>query len=484
MVAAKQKSRERSPDPLTEVHLPFFGPSTFRSTSADKDQRFVNCYFDPQVNPISKDIDYFCVKRPGTAIYNQPTGTTGTARGVYYWSTTDKVYSVIGNKIYSGSTDLGVTLTGATGRCCFAETRPGATTKYLGINDGVKLYLIATNDAVTTVTTNFPTPNTGDLVYFDTYFMVLDSTGKMWNCDTDDPTSWNVTKNINAQMVGGSGTALAQTANYVVLFTDRSCQFFWDQANTSGSPYGNVEQGMKNIGCAAKASVAFSEDRTYWIGNGRNGGPTVWKMDSSSADDIGTSAISRIMEQEGSSLASAVGNAFRIAGHYFYVLTLASASRTFVYVDNAKSWVEWTNTAGTAKFPFSYFTQYLGKVLALHDTDGWIYTLDPAVTQDNSVSFPVLMRFGRWDGGSNKRKFCSMVEIVGDNPVNTCNVSLQYSDDDYQTLSTARTIDMAAPHPFATRFGNFKRRAWQISYTGAEALRLHKLIMYVYAGSL
>lgn len=458
---------------LLTVRIPFIGNPNNRDTVSSKDQRFVNAYFDV-LETSDGGREYHLVKRPGATRSIQPSAGAGVGRGIYVWR--GDRYAVVGNKLYKNTTDLGVTLTTSTGMCGFAETRPGAATEYLGINDGARLYLIATGGTVTTVTVNFPNPNSTDLIYFDTYFFTLDSEGKIYQCNADDPTTWDASKVITAQMYNGSGVGLAHQNNMIFCFTDRQVQGFYNAANVSGSVLTNVEQVAQQIGCASQSSITHDSNEILWVANYNSGGYCVMRMSGASGPQkISTPGIDRILRGEGSAISSCVGNWFEIAGHSFYVLRLATANRSLVYDMDNNFWLEWQEAGSTNSFPFVSFAQYQGTLIAQHATDGYIYTLSEATYQDNSVSFTVLGRFKRLDMDDNRRKFVERVRLVGDKQSTTTNVSLQYSDDDYTTLSTARTFDMSAINPFRSNFGNFRSRAWQISYAGANPLRLQGL---------
>jgi len=125
-----------------------------------------------------------------------------------------------------------------------------------------------------------------------------------------------------------------------------------------------------------------------------------------------------------------------------------------------------------AKWPILGSENLSGGTIIQHLTDGKIYNLSPAYGQDNSVSFPVSARTSRLDFDTNNRKFVRSMELIGDQQSTTTPVSVSYYDDDYITQSTPRTFDMVDYRPFGTTFGSFRRRAWFISYTGANPLRL------------
>jgi hypothetical protein len=466
------------------VKIPAIGSLLFRGTAADKDQRFINGYFDVLKNPETNKTYYYFTKRPGLnptgAI--RPKGASGVARGCESWN--NRIYSVYDNKIYSDTTDLGVTLTTSTGRVGITITRPGAANQYICINDGVKLYVINAANTVTTVTVNFPTPNTTDLVYMDGYICTLKTDGTVWACNVDDPTTWDASHFLTAQMFGGTGVGIAHQNNLLFVFLDNSMQAFYDAQNATGSPFSNYEQAAQQIGCASQNSIAQDEQYITWVSNSRNGGFSVYRIDGSTGlKEIATPAIQRILNNEKTGIATCFAFAKRVAGRFFYVLNLMSANRTFVYDYGNDLWTEYQEAGATNRWPIVSVCQHNYQAFCQHATDGYIYPMDAATYQDNGVNFTYLMRLARVDfDTASSRKFCSGVNVVGDVQSDPCNIFLQYSDDDYATTSTARTLSMSNHRVFATQFGSFFRRSWQVSYTGNTPMRIEALELEVSIG--
>lgn len=472
MAAAKKEE-------IVTIRVPVMGNPLNRDGVTSKDQRFINGYFDVLDSVEGKKYYYFC-KRPGLATLNRPPAADAAGRGIISWR--GSLYSVFGTKIYKGTTDLGVTLTTSTGLCGMSYTRPGAATQYLAINDGVKLYLIDTSDVVTTITSNFPTPNTTDLVYMDGYFFTLKSDGTIWNCDYDDPTTWNPVKFITVQMFNGSGVGLAHQNNLLVGFSNQHTQSFYDAANASGSPLSNVEQAMQQVGCVSQNSICYDESHIVWVSNSFTGGYAVVLLDGMTGlKNISTPGIERLLRLEGTSISSCNADIIRVAGHFFYILYLPSQGRTLVFDLDQELWMEWQGSSGSF-FPIVSYCQHLNTLVAQHMTNGNLYTMSEATYQDASANFTVFARFSRFDGDTNVRKFVRRLELIGDVQSTTTNVSLVYYDNDYTTASTARTLDMSLVRPFAMNLGNFRRRAWELSYTGANPLRVEALEMQVRTG--
>ena len=539
--------RELTQDDVESVRIPILGSPGNRASDADKDQRFVNAYFWEIKNPLTGKAVYYFVKRPGLSQNIRPAGANAVGRGLYSWKSS--IYSVAGTKIYKGVTDLGVVMRTSTGICSFAETRPGASPQYLGVNDGTDLYLIDTsgnvivlnnkaitsssvanpsvitatghslvtgnrivirghtgstpdiNGTVYTVTVTgantftipvnvtvggtlgtigvFPSPNTGDLLYADGYLLtMLTADLGIYNCELDDPTDWDPTKFITPQMFNGTAVGLARQNNLVLAFSDKSIQAFYDNANAAGSPFSNYESAVQQIGSGSVNSIVQDESLVTWVGNSFTGGHTVWKLEGvTGLKEIANTQIRLLLDAEGTSLPSVYGMMLRIAGKKFYLLTLTSANRTFVFDYDLEMWTEFEAAAGDAEWPIVATYEHSHTLLAQHASNGWIYNVLPTVYQDDSVNFTVLARFGRLDLDTMRRKFVKSYELLGDKQATTTNVSFQYSDDDYNTLSTSRTINMSSVRSWVTRGGNFRRRAHQISYSGSNPLRMEGLEM-------
>ncbi len=554
-------SSKQSED-IQTARIPVIGDMFFRGTSASKDQRFVNGFFEVSKNAETQKTHYFFCKRPGltqTGGIRPPAGNA-TGRGCYSWN--DKLYSVCGTKIYSGTTDLGVTLKTSTGICGFAETRLGITTQYLGINDGINIYLISLVDAVTTISVKSATvtitiaspgvvswsshallagmpvvfnttgalptgivagttyyvlaagltanvfeiaatpggtaintsgsqsgthtatlPTTRDLVYMDGYFFTLRSDCVLVNCAVDDPTTWAAASFLTAQMYGGTGVGIARQNNLMVVFMNRSVQFFYDAANTAGSPLSNVEQAVQQLGCAARGSIVKDEGSIIWVTNSDTGGHTIYKMDGVTAvKEIASLELQRILNGEGTAISSANAFSLRTVGKLLYVLSLTTAGRTFVFDHDTELWTEWEAAAGGAVWPIVSIIEHANAAICQHATNGWLYVLSPTVYQDDSTNFTVLTRFSRMDFDTMRWKFCKRLDLIGDVQASTTNVSLQYSDDDYVTLSTARTLDMANAQCFCTNLGRFQRRAFQLSFAGNNPFRVEAIELRVRMG--
>lgn len=103
------------------------------------------------------------------------------------------------------------------------------------------------------------------IVYLDNTFYVMGTTAIIYGSNLNDATTWNALNFIQAQIEPGLGKALAKTQNYVIAFKEWSTEFFYDNANPTGSPLSPVQNGFNLIGCASGGSVANLDGILFWV---------------------------------------------------------------------------------------------------------------------------------------------------------------------------------------------------------------------------
>ena len=113
-------------------------------------------------------------------------------------------------------------------------------------------------------------------------------------------------------------------------------------------------------------------------------------------------------------------------------------------------------------FPFVSYANYQNLDLVLHETNGYIYSLDDTIFQDDDVPINTIMRLSNWDGGSQHKKTVSNVRVVGD--LIDSDVLIRYSDDDYQSWSTYRKQDKSLQASALRRLGNTISRAYEVRH--------------------
>lgn len=354
-------------------------------------------------------------------------------------------------------------------------TSPGTYTKKMFIKNEEKAWTLTlgTPGVLTQVTdTDYPAKTVPGAVYLDGYFFVMDKDGTVYNCDLENPDSWNALNYITAEAEWDKGVAIAKHQNYVVALKDWTCELFYDAANPTGSPLSKVSNATVQIGCAQGYSTVQFHGGLIFMSKTRERGRSVHFFPPNSIDpqEIASASIQRILNAADLTTVRAWGG--KLGGRILYVLNLVTANITLVYDFTSQTWAQWTSdNAGTeGYFKYGFYATDGNRDFLLHETTGEIFTFTPDVYQDNGADIKVLIRTGRLDAGNMDRKTMSQLTIVGDKSATS--VSVQQSDDDYQTFSTARTVAMNAEPPRLLRLGMFRRRSFDIRHVDNTPLRL------------
>ena len=463
------------------VQLPLIGSLNNRAASSAKDQIFYNGVFDTYKSPVADKLAGVAFQKRGAFIANTTIfGAGGAGRGIYFCSKTGKYYAVSATKLYSITTGGTVTelatLTTSTGKVWFEETT--GTSDLLFICDGTKSYTMTSSDVPTEVTdAQFPAGAVTPVSMNGYVFVVKSGTSELYNSNVDDPTNWTANDFTDAQMYPDRLTAIAKQASYIVAFGEYSTEFFYDNENASGSPLRRTDTVAAKIGIAARNSLAQVDKRLIFIGQTKAGDPGVWIFNGLTPELASDEYIDRILMNEGSSLSSATGWITKHKGHMLYIVGLTS--RTLVYDMDQKMWVgDWsiTNAGAHAVLPFSYAAEGANnQTMALHNTDGKMYKLDPTLFQDTAGSILCWITTQKYDLGNTRWTRCLRVELLADKQ-SAGTVTLEFSDDDYQTWSTARTLDLTV-RPYTKALGVFRRRAFRIKHTTNADFRIDKLEM-------
>ena len=321
---------------------------------------------------------------------------------------------------------------------------------------------------------NFPESHVAGIQIFDSYACVMDSRSEIYNAAVDNPFDFsNATFRIRAELEYDEGLALGRYLNYLIAFGSRTTELFWDAANESGSPFARVLETSSDFGCTAGDSVTRAHNTYYWIGS-FGGFRSVYKMEGLAPERISTPAIDRLLSAEQSGLPDAFGYSVNVDGHNFYLITLKNTNRTLVYDDTTSSWHEWTTTESGVEtyFKQSYSFDIAVQLLYLHESNGTIYQMLPTYTNDYGNPIKVLGITDKFDNNNNMTKFHSRLEVVGDITSSAGSLGISWSDDDYNTYSTERTVDLAKARPRLTRLGAFERRAFKLTFEEDLPLRL------------
>lgn len=225
-----------------------------------------------------------------------------------------------------------------------ANTGETATTQYIMFKNAEYAWYATSAGVVTKVVSNYPAYTVGTVpgvIYLDTYFIVMDVTGKLYNSGRNDPATWGALDFITAANEPGAGVALAKSQNYAIALKEYSIEPFYNAANPVGSILSPVDNGFLKIGCASAGSVATKDESIVFMSQSRQKGRGIQLMVGLQAQEISTPDIERVINAD--DLATVHSYCIRIDGHDLYVLTLVSSNITLVYDFTSKAWAQWSS---------------------------------------------------------------------------------------------------------------------------------------------
>lgn len=462
--------------------------STGTITGGTKDQRFINCIFEKIKNTFTGKEKYTVSKRPGWPFYNSGTALKANHSGsaVRVWSgkgdgdTPVWAFGNTNSEIFVGTSSIG-SITGKVRE--IAETIIGTTPYLLFSSTDSTGWYYADGGALTQITdAQFPTNTVGGFVCMNGYTYIMDSSGNIWNSDLNSVTSWTSTGVIVAQMYPDRGIGLSRYKNQIVAFGRDTIEFFSDVGNPTGSPLAPTQQAFIKLGCVGFASILPLGDSLYWISATEKGDISVYTLEGYTPKRISTPSVEKILQVSTISGLSLCG----VMTFGKSQLLVPGNLTTFVYDIEDDIWSEWASTG----IPWSRTASTTGGTSVTYgistqttDTSGKGYFMNEAniVYQDAGTNFTMTIQTSKVDLDTIKRKFGIKLWLVGDVAANST-ISVQWSDDDYATWSTARTITMSNANQYLSGLGQWRRRAFKFTNSDAYILRLEAMELEIKGG--
>jgi hypothetical protein len=114
------------------------------------------------------------------------------------------------------------------------------------------------------------------------------------------------------------------------------------------------------------------------------------------------------------------------------------------------------------------------RALTLDSESGAVYEVDAGTYDDNGEIISTQIITELLDGNTNKNKVMNRLEVIGDRQTSSGDLEVSWTDDDYKTYSTARTVDVDG-RMILTRLGRFQRRAFKLVHEEKAPLRLESI---------
>jgi hypothetical protein len=457
-------------------------------TATTKDGLYLNCFVQTVTDQISSTKRLYIVKRPGFDTQSTPaSGQKGYS--ILVWTGKDAGTDVISafgetnSTIYNGTSSLGA----ITGRSTGITETVITTTPTLTVTstDSTGWYYDTGAGTMTKISDGDFPGNAGETVvgtfaHIDGFPCIMTASGKLYAGDLNTVTGWTANSFGSTNAYPDKGVGCVRYKNFIMAFGTESTEF-WYNAGLTPFPLARATALTIKVGAISADAIGEISDTKFWVGSTPQGGLSVFQYDGS---------LSRVSnpEQDATLVLAGASNISLTTLRFFgrsFVLVRAG-STTLAYCIEEKMWGEWNSTTVLWKkcAGVSRGGTMVNYAVTDETTSGKVYLMNNAslVFTDAGVAYTARAQTPNVDLGTMKPKFWGCAEIVGDEESSTSNVTLQYSDDDYQSYQTWGTLDLSASVRKAYRLGSSKRRSWVLTHSANTPMRIEALELSVEIG--
>lgn len=478
---------------------PVFNVET-RDGYGTTDSKMVNCYAEI-AGENSKPI---AVKRFG--VYANAT-VTASGSGLGMFLLNKLPFVLIGTPggvtAYRASSDsvvgsAAITNSPQTDNFTFLESPVGEPATLVK-NAYVAVKIAYPSGAVTPITDpNYPAVTGGGGAYLNGTYYVLQvgstvDTNVVRGSALNDPGTWPTLNFIGPSFNAGVSVAIRNYLNYVLAFFSNGIQLFYTSGASTGSTLAPVSNGSWRIGCASKDTVQVIDDAVIFAGVSTGVGIRIYQLSGLSIKPISTPAIERVINN--STFTSLRSMVIRSNGHTFYVLSGIANNQfvggTVVYDLTTGLWSQWTSVINGQEFPFAmcdavtyngitFMQEYSSGMCGVVNTNYYQddYHLPTGQVVTGPINTKIVTPSLSFD--SSKRKFYQAMYLIGNK---AGLASVRWSDDDYQSWSAYRSINMDSVRQMTTRLGASRMRAWEINHSDNRPFRLQEIRFEVDEGA-
>jgi len=351
-----------------------------------------------------------------------------------------------------------------------------------------RVYVFQNGNVITLVggdSSGFPSNTVPGFVYLNGYVYAMDYSGKIWETTNQNQVtgvgSWSPLDFITAASDADVAVQLARQLVYVVAIKTWTTQFYYDAGNSFGSSLSPLPGALYNFGCISADTFCDLDGVLFWATQSKVGTSRVVMVENLNAKFISTPAIERALDlDQGGSFYSL---AYQHAGHRFYVLTNVTTNVTMVYDISEQLWYLWTDYNGNY---YPVVARAGPASIEWHQmVSGNIYQMQPDYVYPNDFGnlVPVDIYTPNFDAGVDREKFLSQMRFNADQTRGS-KLKIRSSDDDYQSWTNPRSIDLSIKRPILNDEGSFYRRAYHLRHFANTALRIKSIDLQMDIGVL
>ena len=467
------------------------------STLAGVDQRKVNCYYEIIRNSVTGHSTLELVKRPGVVAAVSFSGTVGTAYAIKNIVATSPTLTwMIGksgndHSVHNSSTSTLILTDGNFQHIHFdstiiSDTVTAVTQFFKDATTAQKVFYASAIGSWTEITDAefIALLHRGKMEHMDGYAFIMESNNYIHNSDLNSLANWSATNKIRKQIQWDTACGLIKFKDRLFAFGKESCEMFVNTGNPSGSPLSVVKSASEKIGLGHLADPFVGSNsgitsyytniggRLFFLGRIGSAGDyneTLITYNGSGFEPIPSGPLTRILS-EGNALYSINSVTFYGKSAVAVQITApgAATQRAMLYFPDLKEWFEWTSTVWGPLNDGINFVGVAGSSAAywFDNTNTWT---DASTAYTASVQFRLPKR-------GNNRDFMRWCALDADTTTSASNVTVKFSDDDYQNFDSGRTIDLNTAEKKLTRCGSYKNRAVRLEHSANAEFRARNFL--------
>lgn len=453
----------------------------FTSTVVDAlDQRKVNCIYEPVKNSVTEKVTIYLSKRPGFTIDAASYGVTNQVGYLVeeaVGGATSWIFSTNGDDIRASSDVTTTVIATAAGYTPYYVDKAVDDTLVVQLRNATFLQRVFTSTAIGTFTEITDTDFTGlvhrgKMEHLHGYPFIMTSNNRIYNGDLASFSAWSPTSYLSKQITQDIARGLARWGEQIIAFGANTMEVFFDNGNPTGSPLIADARRFQRVGLhdtqVANVRHYYTNlgKHMYWRGAHPDG---FYAYDGEKVEKVSTPAIDKILAER---VTYSIHPApFRGISGVILALDIPTATtqRWLLFVPE---WNDWFEGSSTVIMPVTGQRSGL-KWMGVGANQHRLYDMAIGANtwQDNGTNYTMTVQF-KIPRSGNHIKRMPMFGVAGDTARSASNLGVSFSDDDGQSWSTARNIDMTSMNKAIHACGAFRDRDIRLTHTANLDCRL------------
>lgn len=312
---------------------------------------------------------------------------------------------------------------------------------------------------------------TGEIAFLDGFPFVMTTLGRIHSGNINTIHLWTATDTITLSDDAGGGVACKRYKDYIVGFGKQTTEFFYNAGNSFGSPLTRVKGSTLQVGATTARGVLSIMGTIAFVGRGKETGVGIYVLDGMQAKRISNRAIDARL-----AITDSINALYRIShqgkillGVQFSTVYTSIAVYDFQtglwsFTDLPVAFYAMTTLVDKEVGTFPFNVNYDNSTVAL--ASGQSYIL-----RNRSAFQAMTVITDGLDFDTNNRKRMKRLTLICDRATSSANAEVSYSDDDFLTWTTARTLDISTGNPTMRSGGTFRKRAFRIVWPTSATTR-------------